>query len=1003
MERKLLKCILLVLFIAISVKSATAKTYTWTGNSDTNWNNPANWGGKGYPVAGDAVIIPATVNMPLINVPSACASIKITVTTTIKLIAKLTVSGNIINTNNASLTIDGGIDTLMANTLTMKGDNVSFIFKDRPATLNVTSLNIKDSVTFTNFGMVNCSGAMTINGILYNSRFITTDTLILKSKQEIINNWEVRVISYLKIDCSYLDNEGGFSSNSRTYIAKGTFIRNGLVKQAGVGTQFILQGPVISDGFKLDNLGYFSFQYCKYIAYKNDTIINNNYPGSALITIYNSNLDFSAGGKILNSGFIYAGTTSTSVTYSNEADTINMGSPNSRLINTSTGLIRLGPLSRITFFNNNTHNYNNADGIIVNTGLFTLQSDINGSAIIGRNGGKAFTGTYNVQHYMPGSINNRGYNLLSSPVYQTTVLNHNAYGFTDLQQTTPISGGGLIGPYSPTVPVNSFDPSPTGDPTILNYYEPNADVLNSSTANSEYKGINTISEKFLAGNGFLFYFRGDRTGTGNFGPNDVPENTTLNFSGSLNQGAVNVFISKNTIAAVNGTYVTPTKVSKNLSYTDNSSNNDGLNLVGNPYACTIDLDKLVSLSLLTNPYTNNYVYTLNNTGSYDCYLLGSDGTTATGGGTRYLQSGQGFFVKSNSTGASTLKFTEECKVDGSSAVPATPAPATPIQALSVQIAMGGAVKDQTIIQFGSNNAQNKFSDDEDAAFVRGPAQTAFVASYSTDNQLCLINQMDKVGTVKTIPLYVEGATAGSYALAISGFSSLNPDYTLYLVDNFLKDTVNVKVNSTYAFTIDPGNANTFGGKRFSFLLNSNKPIATYKLLSFTGVKDKKTVVLNWKTQNEGYTTQFTVQRSTNNWKTFTDIAAIHSNGSGNYAYGDNNAVPYTFNQYRLFQNANGAISYSNTVSINCNFIEFSIYPNPCVSTMQLKLKENQSNSKTLYIKMCDVKKGHVVLNTKMRADGTLSQDVSRLMQGTYVVNVIDDNNIDCGTVTFTKW
>jgi hypothetical protein len=671
----------------------------------------------------------------------------------------------------------------------------------------------------------------------------------------------------------------------------------------------------------------------------------------------------------------------------------------------------------------------------------SLKSDAAGSASVAAiTGSSTITGYVNVERYMNGGASKRTYKFLSAPVNQGSapgVLSGSlAYGFKDLQLTAPISGYGAVGTYpGGTPPTNAFDPTPLANPAVLFYNEPDSDPINMQIVNSDYRGIKTIGEKLPIGNGFLFYFRGNRnmndaSGTVNKATSGgTPEPTTLNFNGNLNQGTINVVIPTNGVASDglgHQVYTTPSTAAAIFSYTNHSSTNDGYHLVGNPYACSIDLDQIT----LTNPGSTT-IYMLNNVGIMGSYVKGSGITTPVNGVGRYVLSGQGFFVKGNSTPNTTLSFTEACKVTGLS-TGSTPTPfavsepqtlainqlntndssfaaagnATAAQQpdILIRLALDSANYDETLIHF-NNKAQNKYNVFEDAYYNYGITQTTFMATYSTDNKPLLINQMSGLDSVKTIPLYAEGQINGKYTMTFTGTSSLDPRFKLYLKDNLLKDSLDLSANSVYTFNIDRSNAKTYGASRFTLSVQPTNIAASYQLLAFNGVKNNNSVALNWKTQYEGNYTGFTLQRTTDNWKTITNLAVLQSDGSGLYAFTDTNPNTDAVNQYRLVQNnINGVNSFSNVVtvsylSVNTLTNKLQVFPNPVANVIQVNIKPD-ANSGSLHVKIFDLK-GELIINNTFIQGNAIIQDVSKLMQGNYVIQV-NDNNKSYGSTTFTK-
>ena len=675
-----------------------------------------------------------------------------------------------------------------------------------------------------------------------------------------------------------------------------------------------------------------------------------------------------------------------------------------------------------------------ATATLVTNSALTLKSSATSTANVAQltSTTAAISGNVNVERYMTGGNKAyRGYRLLSSPVNQGVLFTSGplGYGFTALQKTTPITGYGASGTYSATVPTNGFDPSPNANPSIFYYYEPNADPTSSAISNSDYKGLASISTELPIGNGFLFFFRGDRAITDSAGnlktsASALPENTVLNYTGALNQGSISVNIPKTTIAATSGTYVTPTgatQVTTSLSYTAHtSSTNDGLHLIGNPYASPIDLDKVT----LTSPY-NLFIYMLNNTGTFGVYKQGSatsytSSSLLNNGVGRYVLSGQGFFVTGNASGTSTVSFAETCKVSPipGSGTPTTFASRTSAahtdavtsstlspQIIHVLLSLDSLNANEAVIQFGDTNAKNKFDRHEDAYYMNGISQTTFMASYTSDLQPCLINEMGSLDSIKTIPLYAEGTTTGLYKMQFSGMQSIDPRYKIYLKDNLLKDSLDLSANNLYNFNIDRSNSQTYGASRFSLVIYPTGIANYYHLNSFTGVKNPNSAALTWATQYEGNYTTFTLQRSIDGGKTFSNIATMQSDGTGSYNYTDANPSKTQVNQYRLQQNnADSVNSFSNLVNIsyltvNSETNKLIIYPNPVSDVIHISIVPD--NNAVIFIKVYDIS-GNKMIDSEFPTNSTFDLDVSKLKQGDYIITVKNSNNKNYGSARFIK-
>ncbi|HMG09887.1 MAG TPA: T9SS type A sorting domain-containing protein [Mucilaginibacter sp.] len=723
-----------------------------------------------------------------------------------------------------------------------------------------------------------------------------------------------------------------------------------------------------------------------------------------------------------------AGTKFNNVTFSNGSSTL------TKVMNIGSNF-SVAPAGVLTV--NNSATLAVGSTTMTSTTALTLLSDATGDASIADMSAGSITGNINVQRYAAGgTLSRRSYRLLSAPVYQGQTAGQNSYGFKDLQATSIITGYGTVGTYPGGAPPAGFDPSPVSNPTVFFYNEPDTDPINKSIAASDYKGISTITDKFLVGNGFLFFFRGDRTQKDNSGTIDktlttaIPENTTLNFYGIPNQGGsagITVYIPTSPISTLNGqkVYVTPTataNVSNTFSFTNNSVYTKGFHLVGNPYASAIDLEAIVTTNC------SNPIYMLNSTGAFGAYIKTSNSPTLVNGVGRFVLSGQGFFIKGSSSSA-TLNIPEVSKKTGAAVTPpptsfAVAKPKTlavaksslinltetqtadPVQKaakeLLISLSHDSTDVNETLITFGSKN--NKYNVDEDAYYMSGMAQTIFMSSYTSDSKACIINQMGSLDSIKNIALYVEGPKDGIYKLKFTGPQSIDQRYKLYLVDNYTKDSLDLSANDTYNFNLIRSNTQTYGLKRFMLVRHDSGLI--YNLLGFKSVKKNNTVVLTWKTEHEGDYTTFVLQRSTDEGKTFTIIDSLHADSSGNYTYTDNNPI-IGINQYRLIQKISSeSTKISNIVQVsfmpdNTSMVDkIVVYPNPASNIINVAIP--QKSNATMY--------GFKIINTfgniiksSTSTETTWQTNVSDLLPGAYIIQVVNNNNNSLvGRVKFVK-
>lgn len=683
------------------------------------------------------------------------------------------------------------------------------------------------------------------------------------------------------------------------------------------------------------------------------------------------------------------------ITVNNTANSSVTGSSTLNLSN-----VALSNAGTFTVSANSFLNLSN-NATIANTGTFTLQADANGSASIGAlSGSSAFNGSYNVQQYVRGkaSLNYRGYRLMSSPVSDPTQTAY--YSLAYLKG----SGSYLTGPSSAT---NGFDVD--GLSTLYLYRQ---DI----TASTNYRSVTNINNPNLyeittsdyatalplpIGNGYLYFFRGNNSTSTTALPNDV----VLPATGHLNQGPVTVTGWFYPISSASFQDAT------SLSYTSTSSTTvRGFNLVGNPYASTIDWNKafdgsggitasgISSIIYIYNPYTKTYA-------TYD----GSTGDTKDGG-SRYIPSGQGFFVVATGSGAK-LTFNETAKVNnqpGTFMLNSTPGMQV-VKTLHVKLVKDSVQQEETLLSF-NNRFSNKYVDNEDALYLKGYSNISF-SSQSADKKLLAINHLPFPKNSQSVAMKVAVAQTGSYQLHFAQQDNIPAAYDIWLKDAFLKDSLDIRANSIYNFKVS-ADTNSTGAGRFSVVMRLN-PKKIVHLLSFNANKSTNEVQVNWTTENEANYTTYILERSTDGGKTFKVIDSLTSAALGSYNDLDPSPV-LGDNYYRLKQvDVAGNISYSNVIKVmyanavntilaNSNI---SVYPNPAHSTINLTVT-NAGNKNTVTsgsYKITITNSLGLLIKTETSASASWQGQIDNLLPGTYFVQVINtkDNTLT-GKSTFIK-
>ncbi len=415
-------------------------------------------------------------------------------------------------------------------------------------------------------------------------------------------------------------------------------------------------------------------------------------------------------------------------------------------------------------------------GTLTTNNKLVLRSDANGTARVAAINSGVISGNVIAQRFMPGGENKRKWRYMSSPV--------NVGGSISLTQFIDdiyVSGEGGSN--------NGFDDSPNNNHSIRSYNE----SLDGGV-DIGWVGPASINTTYTTGSGFEVFGRGSRSTQNPFDVNTIPLDATIDLIGTINQG----------------------NITTNLSFTDHDiSTADGFNLIGNPYPSAIDFNSANVTK--TNMLNTFWVYNPN-TGSYGVY----DGNlnVGTNGISRYISSGQGFFVKATSANAS-ISYTENCKTAN---VPFTYFRGATSNSngniLSMKVVLDSITSDELLIAFREN--ANKTDVDQSDARKFFSDQLNFYSKSSNGTNLA-INEYPVPTESDTISLsffsYDELSIPieGSYTIN-SKFDQINTNISILLFDTYNGETINLKKIKSYSFdvTSDPL---TFGNNRFKLILN----------------------------------------------------------------------------------------------------------------------------------------------------------------------------------------
>ncbi|AMR34377.1 hypothetical protein A0256_24435 [Mucilaginibacter sp. PAMC 26640] len=570
------------------------------------------------------------------------------------------------------------------------------------------------------------------------------------------------------------------------------------------------------------------------------------------------------------------------------------------------------------------------------------------------------------------------------------------------------------------------------------YKEADPNPASINIVGNEWKGFASINEYVPMGNGVLFFMRGDRTlaqfgnTTGNafVSPYPFPNATTLKFVGNIITGDVPVYlpsfkttasyynIKGTAVGASAGVTLNAIPFATSTSYASNAGNKNGYNLVGNPYPSTIDLEQVAFAGSGFGAAGTIGIYTLNKNNTYSLYVraaatntVGTANGISANNGSRYILSGQGFFVKALST-AGTITFKETAKTTyptgtGLTGVPNVFSLSNSKPLLRVKLIQDTLYTNETLFTFGDGHA-NAFDEKEDIAYLGAPTQTVFLYSVADGNNPLVYNQMNTLEKITApIKLYAEGNTTGIYKLEFTGTESIDSYYRIFLKDAFNKDSLEITANKVYTFNIDRANAATYGANRFTLVVQKSV-LGAYQLVKFTGAKTADSgIKLNWETKNESDVITFNIERSTDGGKTYTDLGTIQSAGKGSYSFTDKTATIQTDLIYRLKQaDVNDAILYSPLVSITAEKVTeialntIVVYPNPAVDKINVDVSQKVTGAIELQIVNSN---GKVMKKTTYPAAQHFEQNLSGLFPSAYVINLVESGTKrNVATTKFVK-
>jgi hypothetical protein len=239
-----------------------------------------------------------------------------------------------------------------------------------------------------------------------------------------------------------------------------------------------------------------------------------------------------------------------------------------------------------------------------------------------------------------------------------------------------------------------------------------------------------------------------------------------------------------------GTLNTGSK-SASLTLTDEN----GWNLLGNPYPCAIDFD---ASSGWTFGDAENTVYVWNTSGAYKgAYATHLRGGADVNGGSRFIPAEQGFFL--HCTAGTTVSMTDEVKVHSTQGFYKNSSAEQTPNTMRLQ-ASGNNYNTETVIMF--NPDATVFYDSYDALYRKGAQNSPQLFSIITNDTNVCINSLPFAKKNMIVPVGFTGGVSGYYTLTANNIGSFDDIISLSLEDIKLNKTQDLRTNPVYNYTYD---------------------------------------------------------------------------------------------------------------------------------------------------------------------------------------------------------
>ncbi len=233
-----------------------------------------------------------------------------------------------------------------------------------------------------------------------------------------------------------------------------------------------------------------------------------------------------------------------------------------------------------------------------------------------------------------------------------------------------------------------------------------------------------------------------------------------------------------------------------LSYTPTAYGGGGWNLLGNIYPSETDWDD--NTDFVHTDIQGDAFYVWNPvTGNYATY----NGVSGINGATRYIASGQSFWVQANSA-TSEVSINENAKSsgNGNSFIRVASEDSRELSKLRLKITSADkGYNDETAIAF-LPNASDGYDMELDANKF-GAGWINISSLIKNDDKDLAINAMGELRGAKSVPLRIRPYYYGTYSIDFNQYENFDPNAVLKLIDHYTNKSILISPAAQYQFDI----------------------------------------------------------------------------------------------------------------------------------------------------------------------------------------------------------